>query len=340
MKASRLLVLAAVLAAGVAQADKVYLKSGSFLTGKTSAVASGELTFASDDLGEVKIPLANVERLEDAGEHVIRYADESEVKKRLSVAKGAYVADGRPLDMGVVKALDPVAETWHGNVALSYNGRRGNTYEDSAAVRADVSRRFEKDRLTGRLAYDYGKTGTSTTDNQKSTDKWEAEVKHDHFWLPKVYHYEDLLWERDMIKNLNARYTVGLGAGYQWLENRAFDSTGSWNFNQELGLNWVKEEWDDNPDQKDGGFCALRYAHHLGFVPVWAKNLEFFHNFKILPQVDAWDKFLAKADLGVQAKLVDNFTLDARLEWDYDSKPADEMKKDDFRYLVGLGYKW
>ena len=58
MKVS-LLVVAALTATGVF-ADKVVLKSGSFLTGTAGAVSGDSLVFTSDDLGEVKIKLANM----------------------------------------------------------------------------------------------------------------------------------------------------------------------------------------------------------------------------------------------------------------------------------------
>ena len=143
-----------------------------------------------------------------------------------------------------------------------------------------------------------------------------------------------------MIQDLRSRYRVGLGGGYQWLENAVFESTGKWNFNQELGVNWIKEEYDNNDDAKKNGYCALRYGHHFGYIPKWWEGIELFHEFEILPEVDEWEKFLAKANVGLSADLVWNFNLLCKFEWEYNSKPANDRKKDDTRYIVGLGYKW
>ena len=49
----------------------------------------------------------------------------------------------------------------------------------------------------------------SASPSQKTTDRWDIEGKHDHFWFPKIYSYENLKWERDMIQDLRARYRVG-----------------------------------------------------------------------------------------------------------------------------------
>ena len=93
-------------------------------------------------------------------------------------------------------------------------------------------------------------------------------------------------------------------------------------------------------DVKKDGFCALRYAHHLSWLPKWNEGIEVFHNFEILPEVDDWDKYLAKADVGFATKLIYDLDLLAKIEWDYNSRPAGDRKKTDLRYLVGLGYKW
>ena len=53
-----------------------------------------------------------------------------------------------------------------------------------------------------------------------------------------------------------------------------------------------------------------------------------------------WEKFLANADVGFTTKVIYNFDLIAKIEWEYNSKPAGNRKKDDTRYIVGLGYKW
>ena len=331
----------AAFLAGAAFADKVTLKSGSFLTGEAGLIQEGKLLFKSDDLGNLKIDIKSIKSLDVAKSHVVQYKDNSTEEKILTVKDGELHDGKGRLALENVKATDPVAETWHGNVNVAFNAARGNTYDTSAAILANVNRRWEKDRLNVDFNYVYEETGKAGNSTEKTDDRWDVEAKHDHFWFPSVYNYEDLKWERDVIQDLNARYRAGLGGGYQWLENRMFESTGKWNFNQELGVNYIKEEYaSENDDAKEGGFCALRYGHHFGYIPKWTKNLELFHTFEILPEVDEWEKFLAKADIGFTTKLVYDFDLIAKIEWEYNSKPANDRKKDDTRYIVGLGYKW
>ena len=334
------LMLAATLAASVTFADKLYLKSGSFLTGSLAGASRQELTFKSDDLGEVKIPIEKVAKLEDAGSHVVRYNDERRETKDLYVLDGAWHSGEAALDMGAVKEIDPAEEKWHGSVHGAFLAARGNTVENTWSLMADVNRRWEYDRFKASFSYSYSEKGTATTEKEKSTDRWEAEAQHDHFWLPAFYTYENGHYDRDTIQYLNARYRLGVGVGYQWLDGRVFESTGKWSFNQELGVNWVKEEYKNMDDSKHDGFAALRYAHHLVYIPKWNEGVQVFHNCEYLPDVDDFDKYLVKADVGLSTKLIYDFDFMAKIEWDFNSMPANDRKKSDLRYILGLGYQW
>ena len=335
-----ILVLATVLAASATFADKLYLKSGSFLTGEVAGATSGELTFKSDDLGEIKVPLAKIAKLENAGSHVVRYNDDRRVTKALHIADGAWFEGEAALDMSNVKEIDPGEEKWHGSVHGSFIATRGNTVENSWSLLADINRRWEFDRFRANFGYYFSEKGTATTEMEKSTDRWEAEAQHDHFWTPAFYTYENARYERDTIQLLNARYRLGAGVGYQWLDGDVFESTGKWSFNQELGATWVKEEFKEMDDDNPDGFAAIRYAHHLLYTPKWNEGVQLFHNCEYLPDVDDFDKYLVKADVGLTTKIIYDFDFLAKIEWDFNSQPANNRKKSDLRYILGIGYQW
>ena len=334
------ILFAAALVGAAAQADIVHLKSGSTLKGSVSAVSSDEITFKSDDLGEVKIKRANVMRLENAGEHVIVRKDDSRETKRLSVADGAYVADSKPLDMADVKAIDPAEEKWHGSVNLAFTSQRGNTYENSGSAIANVNRRWEKDRVKADFGYYYSESGISKQDKRKSTDRWEIEGQHDHFWRKAFYSYENARYEQDDIAGLDFRLRLGAGVGYQWLDNANNDLTGKWSFNQEVGVAWIRNDYKVKDPSAEISYATFRYAHHLTFKPKWNEGVEAFHNLEYLPCVNDSEIYLIKADVGFTTKLFMDFDFIGKIEWDYDNVPSAGRKKSDTRYIAGLGYKW
>ena len=244
--------LAAAFAAACAAsalADKVTLKSGSFLTGTAGEVAGDKLKFASDDLGDIEIAVANIASLESDRTHVVQYRDLSTETKAVGIRDGAFVVGADKLDMSNVKAIDPAAETWHGSVNFAFQSARGNTYNNTGSLIADANRRWEDDRVKGLFGYYYSESGASKHTKEKSTDRWEIEGQHDHFWKPTVYSYENARWEKDNIAGLDYRLRLGAGAGYQWLEKTAYDSTGVWTFSQEAGLAWIRSSFaQKDPD--------------------------------------------------------------------------------------------
>ena len=336
-----------LMAAGIAafafglQADTLTLKSGSVLKGESGLIQDGKLAFKTEDFGEVKIAIDKIVKLDPVKEHVIQHPDNSTEVVKLGITDGKLTVAEKPLDMTTVKKTDPAIETWHGSINGAFTAARGNTYENSWSIFGNVSRRWEKDRFNADAGYYYSETGTSDGDDKKkTTDRWEIHAQHDHFWLPKFYGFEMGRIERDMIKGLRARYELGIGPGYQWLDKTEFESTGKWSFNQQIAIKWTKEDREDSDDVKDNGYAALSYEHHLNWITKWNKDLEFFHNFRYDPEVDDFDKYLIRADVGFSTKLIYDFSFIAKIEWDYDSKPSDDRKKSDVRYIAGLGYKW
>ncbi len=340
MKLKSLVAVLTVSLAVSALADKVTLKSGSFLTGSAGKMTDNVLEFKSDDLGDMKIDVSKIAAIESSGEHIIEYKDLSRETKPITVRDGEYYIADQKLDMSNIKAIDPAVETWHGSVNFTWESDRGNTYKNSATVLANVNRRWEEDRFTANFAYNYSETGTSKRDRETSERNWEIDGQHDHFWLPKAYTYESAKYEQDDIAGIDYRLRLGVGAGYQWLEKSKFDTFGTVSFNQEAGLAWVKTDFHVEDPDAESSYASFRYAHHFTYLPKWYEGVEVFHNLEYLPQIDDWENYLIEADVGISTKIFGNFDLLAKIEWDYNSRPSVGNKSSDFKYIVGLGYKW
>jgi putative salt-induced outer membrane protein YdiY len=330
----------AAFATAALWADKVVLTSGSFLTGKAGAVVGDAIEFTSDDLGPLKIKLSAIASLASDRPHVVAYRDGSSQTQTLAVSNGLLVARGAPLNLKDVKAVDPVAETWHGSLNVAYKSSRGNTYDNSASVLANVNRRWEKDRFNADFGYYYTETGTTKHNKEKTTDRFELAAQHDHFWSAALYHYENGRYEQDDIAGIDYRLRLGVGLGYQWLDGFNSEKTGTWSFSQEAGAAWVRTGYAvEDPDAEDS-YASFRYAHHLKYFPKWNPGIEAFHNLEYLPDVSDYSVYLMKADVGFTTKIVMDFDLLCKIEWDYDSVPSQGRKSSDVRYIVGLGYKW
>ena len=331
----------AVLAATCAlagSADTLVFKSGSRLEGEVVRITGGEVTFKSDDIGEVKISADKLVSIETKEAATVQYNDRSRAEGVVAMKDGKYTLNKEELDMGDVKAVNPEEEAWHGSVGFSGTAARGNTVSEKATVLADLNRRWEKNRLTSNFGYYFAQNGTSRYNKEKTEDRIDLTAQDDYFWATKVYSYVNGKYERDGINNLQYRYRAGTGMGYQWLDGQMFDLTGKWSFNQEVGLTYIKEKYEHASDDDR---CAFRYAHHGAWTTKWIDKLTFTHNFEYLPTVDDWEEsYLIDADVGCEYALDAAWTLLGKIEWDYNSDPGPHTKKSDFRYTLGLGYKW
>ena len=330
--------MVAVAATATASADLLVFKSGARLTGKVDRIEGGEIKFTSDDVGAVSVKQDKVASLTTDANNTILYADKTTEEAVVCMTNGQYTASGKSLDMGNVKAVNPEPEAWHGSVNLSASAARGNTVSENVSLLADLTRRWENDRFKADGGYYFAQSGTDHDNKTKTEDRIDIGAQEDHFWVGKLYSYINGRYERDGINDLQYRYRVGIGLGYQWLENEVFESTGKWSFNQEVGGTYIKEKYEH---VKDDDRLAFRYAHHLAWSPRWVDKLEFTHNFEYLPDIDDWaDNYLIDTDVGFTYALIGAWQLIGKVEWDYNSNPGPSTKSSDFRYLLGLGYKW
>lgn len=295
-------------------ADTLNLKSGSVLKGKVIGVQDGVLKFESVDVGAIEI--------------------------KTNLISTVVSDEEKEVALKQIPVIEKPRETWHGSVNFAFKSARGNTYENSASVLVNLKRRWENDRLNFDFGYYYDENGTSKHNKETTQDRWELEGQWDHFLASSFYSYLNSRYEVDDIAGIDYRFRLGGGIGYQWLDAKDVFNTGKWSFSQEAGAAWIRTEYAQMTSDTEDSAASVRYAHHLAYLPVWRDGLEFFHNFEYLPQVDDFSIFLAKADIGFTTKLIFNFDLLAKIEWEYNSTPSFGRKKSDTRYIVGLGYKW
>lgn len=319
-------------------ADTIVFKSGSRLDGEVVRIAGGEITFKSSDVGEVKIKQDKVASINTEKPTTVQYNDKTTDEGVVAMKDGNYTLAGKPLDMSNVKAVNPVIETWHGSANLSATAARGNTTSEKVSFVADANRRWEKDRFTGNFGYYFAQNGVDRDSKEKTEDRIALSAQEDHFWSTAVYSYVNGKFERDGINDLQYRYRLGIGIGYQWLDGYMHDATGKWSFNQEAGLTYIKEKYEHLSDDDR---MAFRYAHHLNWAPKWCDKLAFTHNLEYLPDTTDWaESYLLDVDAGFTYALASAWQLMGKVEWDYNSNPGIDTKSSDFRYMLGLGYKW
>src|SRR5690242_7629998 len=109
-----------LVVAGHALADEIYFKNGDRLTGQILRLESGSMTFKSKSLGEVKLPLAELDSFTADQPLDVRLSDRSATRATVSKSSGGQVtvvpntAAARTIPLGQIKAINP-KEGWTGS---------------------------------------------------------------------------------------------------------------------------------------------------------------------------------------------------------------------------------
>jgi putative salt-induced outer membrane protein len=231
-----------------------------------------------------------------------------------------------------INPYPPEKPRWTGAIVGGIAGSSGNSKDFTASLNANASiRRKDPDDRISLLGNYYFKrqedvgTGVKTT----TEDEWLVKGQYDRFLSEKLYAFFSMTVERDRIAGLDLRLNPAVGVGYQWVERADF------NFRTEAGIGYIYDDFRSGDTEET---VALRLAYHLD--KKLTDRLAMFHNLEYLPSFEDPADFLLKTDVGVRADLTDSFFTQASIAWEHDSQPAPGAKKDDLKYLVGVGWKF
>jgi len=335
---SRSLLCALALSLALASragADEIQFLNGDRLTGKIVSAEGGKLVIKTETAGDVTVDLSKVKTL-STDEPIVVKSGDTTFKSKLAPGDDGTVkvvpVEGGPPQVLLLKDLTQLKTKpvqWSGAVTINGLITQGNSESQSLGASASAVRRSEIDRITLGGAYYYGRQKSTTTGEwETNVNNWFLLGKYDFFLTKQFYLYAAGRVERDRIADLDLRLTLGGGVGYQWFETPTF------NLNTEAGLAWIYENFTHQPSEDH---MALRLAYHVDWTP--HKALKLFHNLEYLPRVtEPFVDWNLNLDAGLRATVIQNFFAEFRFEFKYDSTPAIGKRKEDLRYLVGLGW--
>ena len=330
---SLFIVVSAILVCGPASADEVWLKNGDRLTGKVVSLENGTLVFNTSYAGDLSIKWDEVANLKtdapvkvvlgDAttAQGLVTPGDAGKVKVKVEqIAEPLTVALA---NMTTINPKPPMTIKARVNVGASVTS--GNTDTEDIYAEGEFIARTEQNRYTIGGLYK-----RSEDDNVKTDDKKLGYMKYDHFLTKKWYAYANSTVEQDDFKDLDLRYTLGIGSGYQFIESERT------NLSFELGLSYVNEDYIVAEDNSfAAGRWGLRFDHYI--LP---KSLQYFLYHTGLQSVEDSDDLILLTQTGFRIPFYKSLNLTAQMNWEYDKSPSPGKEKSDYAYIVTLGYLW
>jgi putative salt-induced outer membrane protein YdiY len=324
----RACLLAALLMPLAGLADQLVMQNGDIITGDITAIADGKVTIQPAYSDPFAVNLADVASIEDDGVWDVVLGDGREVQAQLAGAadgQQALIVENEPVSVAVSEiTMVPPPPPYYERVSradLNMTLNDGNTDSRNTLLHADTRMRFGVHRHLGDLTFAREEVDGVDTKKQDLL-RYEYNRLLENSW----YIGGTASYERDPIKELDHRYTVGALVGRDFFNDEVRLLTAS------LGAGYSDEELGGVSDSGAVGLWRLIYEHKLH-----GGMLAFFHNHNIDFQFYGDDNTLFRSNTGFRYDILGSLYTSVSLRYDYETEPAPGAKSYDATLAVGLG---
>ena len=214
---------------------------------------------------------------------------------------------------------------WTGSVNVGGIFASGNTESTTFGVSADARMQSGPNRYMGKLFYNYTEDGNNNVTTQ---DNRGLELEYNRFFNDRLYGLAQGSYYVDEIIGLNARTTLGVGAGYQIINEEHLQWDG------ELGVSFVDEDFENDVDDND--FTAARLATGLDWIV--NEQVTYGQDLTFLQSLDESDDYIITNDSRVSVKLSESMVASLQYLFNYDNTPPAGFDEDDHRFIATVGW--
>lgn len=221
---------------------------------------------------------------------------------------------------------------WTAKAEAGAVAARGNTTTDSANVRLDVAREFEKWKHSVSLAAVYASDETGATGQ-----RWAGRGQSDYKFHPKGFWFGSARYEEDRFSGFEYQTTYGTGLGWRFYDDPVT------RFVVQVGAGYKVFETRDAVDDDDGvtsipGERQEELIAQLG--------IDFEH--ELTPTTKVVNKFLVESganntflqnEFSVQVKILESLALAAGYAARYNTDPPEGFEELDTLTTLNLVYE-
>lgn len=317
--------------------DVVVLRNGDRLTGRLTTITGGNVTFTSELAGRITIRFADVQWIETEAP-VTLVIGERRFEARLVPVDGAMgfqVGEGpalvlAPSDLSAVNPPLPRPVPWQGSVSANLNIAQSTRNSQVLGFAAEASHRTPLERKRAAFQYLFGKqTPAGGGAFETTQDNWRLTLGYERSLRNRTFGFANGRLEADKVARLNRRSIVGGGGGYYVIQDTSRE------FSVEVGFNWLDEAYVSGTNRSElVGQLGTKYRHEL-----WP-NVELRHTLDYYPSLSTPSDYFLTSQVSLRSPVANNLFADLRVIYDYDATAPSGTRKDSFRYLFGLGFKF
>lgn len=331
------LLLAAVSALN---ADVLVLSNGDRLTGKKVSESEGVVVFQSDLLGEISVPVENIETIEVSEETAPKKEVAGEVAPRPKKpekteetelppgAKASAMAaeEARPIrfekwaefweDNAVFRTLARIypLKDWQNRMELGLNYLSGEAEKQSFNFRLRTQREKAPHSIRIDGSYRTSRTETSPGVITVTENRVQASARYRYAFRKGFFIQSDTRYNRQPIKGIFSEMDESVGVGYKWLDSKRWSGTVTPNFG--MGYQRIGTE-----DGEVSFFTS--FLQDVEFNVSDRLTLSEESNLTYVPGDEGSYKW--NGNLNLENKLNSRLSLNLRYEVTYDQRVADNV---------------
>lgn len=325
-------------------AGELRLSNGDRLSGSLKSMDSQFLTWQSDAFGELKVQRQLISGVDSANPVIVELQqapdlDQNKVLRNCLLHSNLdfYTLNcdhGNAIQLSALNSIvaaypQPVAPqqlvTHSGAISLRMEDERKNTDSQELDLDAKLQMRYGVIRHTLLLDID-----TESVDKQKVENKLKADYKFDYFIADNRFIGANAGFERDQYSDLDSKYTLGLGVGYQFFDDEYSA------LEVEAGLKFLQEQFKS---ASNGSQLAWSWAADFRWL-LDSSRLEIYHQHEITMSTSDTSDADIETTTGLRFPVIDKLSAVVQYEFDYDNKPVDEALDLERTLSFGLIYSW
>jgi len=232
-----------------------------------------------------------------------------------------------PQTAEMVSPTEEKKSPWVNTIALAYTKTGGNTRTSAGSAQLKLYRKQEISEVLIKAETYY-----ASEKKRMNAQKHFGEFRND--FRPsadsKWFNFYRVQADHDRFSNIDYRVTPALGRGYHFVE------TPKLNLLAEASLGYEYTNYRDAT--KSNGELVLIPRGYVDKT-FW-RDLKVWQDLTLYPSLEETERYRLKSETGVTQPLNENLSWKISFIDEFNSEPAGESKKNDYRLISGIDYKF
>jgi|GEM_PF-446191 len=311
--------------ANSALADTIMLNNGDRISGTVDNITSGQLTVTTAYAGPIIIAMASVTDIQTDGTYDLTLNSGDQVSGQLvnnGVSVNGSVVPTQLADISLLATPPSTDPVWTSRI-------------DALATLSNGNAKTQTLSLIGDSMYTHGNNehrvtaywGDEEADGETTKNQLEIDYGYRRYLRDNWYALGNIEYFKDTLKDVDSRWTVGVGVGKLWWNNALG------RLSTELGVSQVFEKLNGDSESNP----ALRWA--LDYNRFLSASTEFYHNHEILKILGGGRGEIFDSSTGLRYLLSDQLSLSLRADLRHETSPPPGAHKSDITYGIGVGQR-